>query len=117
MSQHIELYLQRIAYHVPSPTLRREFQSNVQVYPHAGRGEKGEEKRRNIFAVPERKVSSIGSVGSDSCRELGLPLIAVRQQLLFVVQQLLPGLGGILSIGGLDDGVDGTRFYIMSVIP
>lgn len=74
-------------------------------------------KRSNIFAVPERKVSSIGSIGSDSCCELGLPLIAVRQQLLLVVQQLLPGLSGILSIGGLDNGVDRTRFCIMSVIP
>lgn len=37
-------------------------------------------------------------------------LVTVCQQLLLVVQQLLPGLSGVLGVRGLDDGVDGARF-------
>src|SRR5581483_3146027 len=42
----------------------------------------------------------------DVLRDFPLPAIAVRQQALLVVIELLAGLGGELEIGALDDGVD-----------
>lgn len=52
---------------------------------------------------------SVRRVGADVGGELGLPLVAVGQELLLVVQQLLARLGRVLDVGRLDDGVHGTR--------
>src|SRR5579872_5467992 len=51
-------------------------------------------------------LSPIGRVGRKIGRDLNFPAIAVREQLFLVVEQLLPGLGGELEIGTLDDGVN-----------
>jgi len=37
-----------------------------------------------------------------------LPLVAVAEQLLLVVKQLLVRLRGEFEVGSLDDGIDGT---------
>src|SRR5262249_56222922 len=50
--------------------------------------------------------SPVGRVGHDVGGELGLPAVAVRQQLLLVVEELLAGLGGELEVRSLDDRVD-----------
>mmetsp|Transcript_63821 Transcript_63821/g.168641 ORF Transcript_63821/g.168641 Transcript_63821/m.168641 type:complete len:276 (-) Transcript_63821:25-852(-) len=46
-----------------------------------------------------------GTIGSEN----GLPLVAILEKLLLVVQQLLVGLCGVLKIGTLDDRVDRAR--------
>lgn len=48
-------------------------------------------------------------VGLEVGRQLRLPLVAVVEQLLLVVEQLLVRLGRELEVGALDDGVDGAR--------
>src|ERR1700730_1356999 len=50
--------------------------------------------------------SSIGCVGRQVAGDLRLPAVAVRQQLLLVVEKLLAGLGGEFEIRAFDDGVD-----------
>src|ERR1700730_7292481 len=50
--------------------------------------------------------SSIGRVGRQVASDLRLPAVAVRQQLLLVVEKLLARLGGELEVGALDDGRD-----------
>ena len=49
-------------------------------------------------------------------RHLGLPFISIRQQLLLVVQQLLPRLGGVLGVRRLDNGVDGARLLAEAAV-
>jgi len=39
---------------------------------------------------------------------LRLPLVAVAEQLLLVVEQLLVRLRGEFEVGSLNDGIDGT---------
>jgi len=51
---------------------------------------------------------TIRSVGTSHGGELGLPLVSVGEQLLLVVKKLLTGLGGVLCVGTLNDGVDGA---------
>src|SRR5262249_34633393 len=50
--------------------------------------------------------SPVGGVRHDAGGELGLPAVAVRQQLLLVVEELLAGLGGELEVRPFDNGVD-----------
>jgi hypothetical protein len=45
-----------------------------------------------------------------------LPLVAVRQQLLLVIQELLVRFGGELEVGSLHDGIDGTGLLAVSAI-
>lgn len=75
-------------------------------------------KKKHQAPLPfqSTKASSIRSIGPDNSGKLRLPLIAIRQQLLLVIQQLLPSLSGVLCIGRLDDSIDRTRFYSTSVI-
>src|SRR5439155_26382190 len=44
------------------------------------------------------------------CRQIGsnlrFPAVAIGEQLLLVVEELLVGLGGVLEVRSLDDGVD-----------
>lgn len=49
-------------------------------------------------------------VGLQVRGNLGLPLVAVAEKLLLVVQQLLVRLRGELEVGSLDNGVHGTGF-------
>jgi hypothetical protein len=73
-------------------------------------------------------------VRRDTGRQLRLPLVSVRQELLLVVQQLLAGLGGILLVrrcikasayvpifspGGeltLNNGIDGARLLAETAV-
>src|SRR5262252_1783413 len=50
--------------------------------------------------------SPVGRVGDDVAGQFGLPAVAVRQQLLLVVEKLLTGLGGELEVRSLHDRVD-----------
>lgn len=43
---------------------------------------------------------SVRSIRTGRGGNLRLPLVAVGEQLLLVVQQFLAGLGGVLGIGG-----------------
>lgn len=61
-------------------------------------------------------VLSIGCIRPRGGGQLRLPFIPIRQQLLLVIQQLLPGLGGILGIGALDDGIDGAAFLAEAAV-
>ena len=49
-------------------------------------------------------------------RDLGLPPVPVVQQLLLVVQQLLPRLGAELKVGPLDNRVDGARLLAEAAV-
>lgn len=42
----------------------------------------------------------VGSIGSGSRSNLGLPLVPISQQFLLVVQQFFTVLGGVFSVGG-----------------
>src|SRR5262245_65348536 len=48
--------------------------------------------------------------------EFPLPAVAVGEQLLLVVKQLLTGFGGELEIGSLDDGVDGACLLAQAAV-
>lgn len=54
-------------------------------------------------------ILAVRSIGTRDSSKLRLPLVSIRQQLLLVVQQFLAGLGGILCVGTLDNGVYGAR--------
>src|SRR5689334_2195891 len=60
--------------------------------------------------------SSIGRVKREVLGELGFPAVAIGEQLLLVVEELLAGLGGELEIGSLDDGVDRAGFLAEAAI-
>src|SRR5689334_11500021 len=49
--------------------------------------------------------SPIGRVGRQIGGDLGFPAVTVIQQLLLVVEELLPGLGRELEVRPLDDGI------------
>src|SRR3954470_14043679 len=53
-----------------------------------------------IMRSPERRV------GGDIGRQRGFPAVAVREQLVLVVEQLLAGLGRELEVRPLDDRID-----------
>ena len=63
-----------------------------------------------LNALPVRRIST-GDRG-----QLRLPLVAVREQLLLVVQQLLARLGGVLGVGALDNGVHGARLLAEAAV-
>src|ERR1700722_4248211 len=48
--------------------------------------------------------------------DLRLPAVAVRQQPILVVEQLLAGLGGEFEIGPFDDGVDRAGLLAQAAI-
>ena len=48
--------------------------------------------------------------------DLGFPAVAVRQQLVLVVEKLLARLGGELEIRALDDGIDRAGFLAEAAI-
>ena len=50
------------------------------------------------------------------CRNLGLPLVAVVQQFLLVVEQLLVCFRGEFKVGSLHDSIDRTGLLTKSTI-
>ena len=55
--------------------------------------------QNNVIAMKASDLS-VGSISSSRSRDLRLPLVAVGQQFLLVIQQLLTGLSGVFGIGG-----------------
>src|SRR5690606_3554292 len=53
-----------------------------------------------------RRGSAIGRIGLDRLCQLVFPAVAVGQQALLVVEQLLASLGGELEVGAVDVGAD-----------
>ena len=53
----------------------------------------------------------VGSIGSGSRSNLGLPLVPISQQLLLVVQQLFTVLGGVFSVGGCTSQLSVTMHF------
>lgn len=64
----------------------------------------------------ERNLLPVRRIGPGNCRKLRLPLVSIRQQLLLVVEQLLPRLGGILGVRALHNGVHGTRLLAEAAV-
>src|SRR4051812_38589615 len=60
--------------------------------------------------------SPVRGVERDALGNLALPAVAVRQQALLVVIELLAGLGGELEVRPLDDGIDRAGFLAQSAI-
>src|SRR5258706_7136731 len=52
--------------------------------------------------------SPVRRVGNQVAGDLGFPAVAVREQLVLVVEQLLAGLGRELEVRPLDDRIDRT---------
>src|ERR1700730_5372834 len=61
-------------------------------------------------------LSPVGGVERQVLRDLGLPTVAVLQQLLLVVEQLLMRLGRELEVRPLVDRIDRTRFLAIAAI-
>jgi hypothetical protein len=59
---------------------------------------------------------SVRCVGAGDRGQLRLPLVAVREQLLLVVEELLPCLHGVLGVGALHDGVHGARLLAEAAV-
>src|SRR5262245_10880516 len=60
--------------------------------------------------------SPVRRVGVDIAGELGFPALAVREQLVLVVEQLLAGLGREFEIRSLDDRIDRAGFLAEAAI-
>src|SRR3954452_22471614 len=60
--------------------------------------------------------SSVGRIQFQTARQFRLPSVAVRQQLVLVVEQLLAGLGGKLEVGAFDDGIHRTRLLAQPAV-
>src|SRR6185437_12751315 len=65
---------------------------------------------------PSPPRSSIGRVEREVLRDLRLPAVAIRQQLVLVVEELLAGFGGELEIGAFDDRIHRTGFLAEAAI-
>lgn len=64
---------------------------------------------RSIYMADYRALT-IRGISPRHSGQLGLPLVAVGQQLLLVVKQFLPRLRSILCIRRFDDRVDWAAF-------
>src|SRR5437016_9211251 len=60
-------------------------------------------------------LSSVWRVCPCRGSELRLPFVAIGEQLLFIVQKLLSGLGGVLSVRTLETSVSVQYFSTMRV--
>merc|ERR1719391_1153724 len=69
----------------------------------------------NDIKVQVRR-SSVEVVRLDVGGDLRLPLVAVVEQLLLVVEQLFVGLGAELKVGALHNGVHGTCLLAKSAV-
>src|SRR5258708_37413273 len=61
-------------------------------------------------------LSLIRRVEGEILGDLALPAVAVREQALLVVVELLARLGGEFEIGALDDGVDRAGLLAQAAI-
>lgn len=74
------------------------------------------QKKKTPDRDPKILILSIRSICSDDGRQFGFPLVPVSQELLLVVQQLLPRLRGVLRVGRLDDGIYGAGFLAETAV-
>jgi hypothetical protein len=109
----------RTMYIHPITTEERERRS-PRAHPRPRRGEGAseggaEEARGRVGITPSRGAthppvaSALGRLDLDVVRERALPLVAVGEELLLVLEELLARLGRELEIRPLDDRVDGAR--------
>lgn len=73
------------------------------------------------YQLPARRslrilVLPVRCVCTSNRGQLRLPLVTVREQLLLVVKQLFPCLGGVLGVGALDNGVHGARLLAEAAV-
>src|ERR1700683_5037650 len=69
-----------------------------------------------MIMVPSAAGLSVRRVEGQIRGDLSLPAVAIRQQLVLVVEQLFAGLGGEFEIGPFDDGVDRAGFLAEAAI-
>src|SRR5438128_10383471 len=60
--------------------------------------------------------SPVGGFQGEGLGDLGLPAVAVGEQLILVVEQFLAGLGGELEIRHLDDRIDRAGLLAIAAI-
>src|SRR5690348_14465991 len=70
--------------------------------------------RRTLLVDPT--VSPVGRLFGEGAGDLGLPAVAVFEELLLVVEQFFAGLGGELEVRPLDDRVDRARLLAIAAI-
>src|ERR1051326_806778 len=61
-------------------------------------------------------LSSVGGLERELLGDLGLPAVAIREQLFLVVEELLARLGGEFEIRTLDDRIDRAGFLAIAAI-
>src|SRR5436305_2911289 len=61
-------------------------------------------------------LSSVGGLEGELLGDLGLPAVAIREQLFLVVEELLARLGGEFEIRALDDRIDRAGFLAIAAI-
>ena len=71
---------------------------------------------QHFFSQKNRANLSVEIICFDVGGDLGLPLVAVVQQLLLVVEQLLVSLRRKLEVGAFDDGVHGTSLLAEAAV-
>lgn len=69
-----------------------------------------------FFVIATLQVLSVRRVRTSDRGQLRLPLVTVREQLLLVVEQLFPCLGGVLGVRALDNGVYGARLLAEAAV-
>src|SRR5438552_16391579 len=67
-------------------------------------------------AYQPSSCSPVGRVERQILGDLGLPPVAVRQELLLVVEQLLMRLGGKLEVRPFDDRIDRAGLLAIAAI-
>src|SRR5207245_8974072 len=63
-----------------------------------------------------RRYSPVGRLQGEGLGDLGLPAVAVGEQLILVVEQFLAGLGGELEIRPLNDRIDRAGLLAIAAI-
>src|SRR5438105_15680170 len=61
-------------------------------------------------------LSSVGRLEGELLGNLGLPAVAIREQLFLVVEELLARLGGEFEIRALDDRIDRAGLLAIAAI-
>src|SRR4029079_14473157 len=67
-------------------------------------------------AIPQSSSSPVRRIERPGLRDLALPAVAVREQALLVVTELLARLGGEFEIRAFHDGVDRAGFLAQAAI-
>src|SRR6185437_6292105 len=68
------------------------------------------------MALMPRRRSSIRRLLRQSAGDLGFPAVAVREELVLVVEELFAGFGGEFEVRPLDDRVDRARLLAIAAI-